>query len=81
MKYFQTDDRDDYFASLSKDKKPRVKATYNITKDGMLFFLSIKGYKGITFTKTLCDLTRKQLANNNWIKVLEEKGYKVTLNC
>ena len=81
MKYFQTDDRDDYFASLSKEKKTRVKATYNITKDGMLFFLSAKGYNGITFTKTLCSLTRKQLANNNWIKVLEEKGYKVTLNC
>lgn len=81
MKYFQTDDRDDYFASLSKEKKPRIKATYSIFKDDDLILKNIKGYNGITFTKTLCVLTRKELSNNHWIKALEEKGYKVILNC
>jgi hypothetical protein len=33
MKYFQTDDRDDYFATLSKNKKLRIKPTYSIFKD------------------------------------------------
>lgn len=81
MKYFQTDDRDDYFASLSKEKKPRIKATYSVFRDENIILKKIRGYNGITFTKTLCDLTRKELSNNNWIKVLEQKGYKVKLNC
>ena len=79
MKYFQTDDRDDYFASLSKDKKPRVKATYSIFKDGALVMKNIKAHNGITFSKTLCDLTRKQLSNSYWIVFLEEKGYTIKL--
>ncbi len=81
MKYFQTDDRDDYFASLSKNKKPRVKSTYSVYKDERVILKHIMGYNGITFTKTLSPLTRKQLKNSNWIKVLEEKGYIVKVNC
>ncbi len=75
--YFQTDDRDDYFASLSKDKKPKVKPFYDIAKDGMIIHKSIPNYKCLSFTKTLVDKTRKQLQNNKWMQYLIELGYSI----
>ncbi len=78
MKYFQTDDLDDYFASLSKDKKPRTKVFYNITKDDLMIHKSIPNYKCLSFTKTLIDKTRKQLKNNKWMQELINLGYTVT---
>ncbi len=78
MKYFQTDDRDDYFASLSKDKKTRVKVFYDISKNDLVIHKSIPNYKCLSFTKTLIDKTRKQLKNNKWMQELINLGYTIT---
>jgi len=75
MKYFQTDDRDDYFATLSKNKKLRIKPTYSIFKDDKIILNNELGYKCITFTKTLVNMTRKELSHNNWKNVLINLGY------
>ena len=74
-KYFQTDDRDDYFATLNKNKPNKPKCKYNIIKDDKIIKCMIYGYNGITFTKTLINKSRKELSNNNWIKELELLGY------
>jgi len=42
MKYFQTDDRDDYFDSLDKRKRKRLISVSLVDKNGNLIFKEVK---------------------------------------
>jgi hypothetical protein len=75
MKYFQTDDRDDYFATLSKNKPLREKLLFNIMYEGKMILECVEGYKCITFTKTLVKKTRKDLSCGRWKLELIYLGY------
>lgn len=77
--YFQTDDRDDFFESLSKNKKERKKDLFTIQYDGTIILKDVRSYKGVTFTKTLINKTRKELGNT-WKEELQNLGYSIKIN-
>lgn len=74
--YFQTDDRDDYFNQFSSNKVRKPKSVYNISINNTIILTSILSYKGVTFTKTLINKTRREL-RFCWKEELERLNYKV----
>ena len=76
--YFQTDDRDDYFATLGKDRKPRS----NYTKYAVMIenTLIIEGdaYTCKLFCKRLFGLSGKQVKYGKWRDVFKNKGYFIS---
>lgn len=75
--YFQTDDRDDYFSQFDKPSKPKNTVLYTVLLNDAVILNKVKGYKGITFTKTLVDKTRKSLNAGRWIKQLKQLNYTI----
>ena len=76
--YLQTDDRDDYFASLSKSRKQKIgQIKYTISKDGIVLLndFSPKIKSGV---KKLLGLTEQFIRHGKWKQIVKEKGYELT---
>lgn len=79
MKYFQTDDRDDYFASLQKDRKPSATSLNLLDKNGNVVLKKVKYWKIRNYYKD------KYIADGGngkriWKEELIKRGYQITSN-
>lgn len=77
MKYFQTDDRDDYFASLDSNRGPKVYPTFRISKDGVIVHASILGKHAAAWAKGTFKVTSRYVERGRWKDLATENGYLV----
>jgi uncharacterized protein YnzC (UPF0291/DUF896 family) len=78
-KYFQTDDRDDYFDSLRTNKKKNYSTITLISPDGNTVLNSVPMYKVRAYAKNNY-LPKGQNGKRIWRQLLIDKGYKVINN-
>jgi hypothetical protein len=78
INYYQTDDRDSYFASMGKNRTTRRKKQhYTITdSDGKIVFELVSNIKAIGFVRDLYNTTRRKI-RDNWKELLIQKGYSI----
>jgi hypothetical protein len=76
-KYFQTDDRDDYFATLGGNGAANVPPTFKITKEGVVIHESILGSHAREWAKKEFDTTSKHVKCARWKIVATNAGYVV----
>jgi hypothetical protein len=79
MKYFQTDDRDDYFASLEngKSKNPCISVSL-LDANGKIILSQVPTYRIRNFVKN----TYPEFGNARkvWRQAIQSKGYTVVNN-
>lgn len=75
MKYFQTDDRDDYFDSLKKNKPERAPTVYEISKDGELLFTGLS-YQCKVFCRKLFQVPGSKVKHGKWRDLLTSEKYE-----
>lgn len=73
--YYQTDDRDDYFATLGNNKVRKPTPLYNLTLNGELIFESVEQYRIKQFAKKKYNLTGKQVKYGLFKQYLIDDGY------
>lgn len=78
MKYFQTDDRDDYFDSLEKKHKNKCTSVTLIDPNGKEVLTKVPTHKVRTFVKH--NFPEFGNAKKIWRAAIESKGYKVINN-
>ena len=78
MKYFQTDDRDDYFASLEKSKAKRCISVTLLDTSGKRVLTDVPTYKIREFVKK--NYPEFGNAKKIWRAAIISKGYKVINN-
>jgi len=76
MRYFQTDDRDDYFASLGGNNI-RVKPTFEISLDGVVAATAITSQGCRKFVRDNLGLKDKFLKDGKWKQFLLDAGYQI----
>lgn len=79
MKYFQTDDRDDYFASLSPERKtPRV-TSLTLSKGEKIILDKVRSFE-IRYYYRNNHVTNGSNGKRVWRQKLIELGYTITNN-
>lgn len=79
MKYFQTDDRDDYFASLEKERKPCATSLNLLDKDGNTVLKNVKYWKIRNYYKETYIIDGGN-GKRIWKDELIKRGYQITSN-
>lgn len=78
--YLQTDDRDDYFATLGRKRNRRKPNSYSlINLEGVMILENVASFKIRSYAKKMY-LKHGQSGKYIWRKLLEDKGYKVINN-
>ena len=78
MKYFQTDDRDDYFASMHKEKKQRK--YFTLKKDGVVIQQFQQSYCLTGFLKTLrTDESQRISKHDDLVEVCKTFGFELSV--
>ena len=78
MKYFQTDDRDDYFASLEKSNTKRCISLTLLDPNGKVVLTEVPSHKIRTFVKN--NYPEFGNAKKIWRAAIQSKGYTVVNN-
>ncbi len=78
MKYFQTDDRDDYFASLEKNNTKRCISVTLLDPNGKRVLTDVPTHKIRSFVKK--NYPEFGNAKKIWRAAITSKGYKVINN-
>ena len=78
MKYFQTDDRDDYFASLEKTSRNRCTSVSLKSPSGKILLKEVPTHKVRTYVKK--NYPEFGNAKKIWRAAIQSKGYTVINN-
>ncbi len=78
MKYFQTDDRDDYFASLEKSRGNKCTSVTLLDANSKAVLSEVPTHKIRAFVKK--NYPEFGNAKKIWRNAIESKGYKVINN-
>jgi hypothetical protein len=78
MKYFQTDDRDDYFNSLKTNNQNKTVSVTLLDPNKKVILTEVPTYKIRTFVKK--NYPEFGNAKKIWRKAIESKGYTVINN-
>lgn len=78
MKYFQTDDRDDYFASLETKNKNRITSVSLVDPNGKMILSHVPTHKIRSYVRK--NYPEFGNAKKIWRAAIESKGYNVISN-